>query len=71
MQPGVSLHEAEQTMIYQGVRMLFVVSGMPSFLGLVTTTDLHGDRQMALVHERGDERRQHKRRETRLQRTRA
>lgn len=53
IQPGTSLRQAEQMMVYQGVRMLFVVSDMPSFLGLITSTDLHGDRQMKLVHERG------------------
>jgi len=53
IQPGTTLRQAEQMMIYQGVRMLFVVSDMPSFAGLVTTTDLHGTRQMSLVHERG------------------
>ena len=51
--PQTSLRQAEQLMIYQGVRMLFVVTEMPSFDGLITTTDLHGDRQMRLVHERG------------------
>jgi len=51
--PETTLHQAEQMMIYQGVRMLFVVSDMPSFMGLVTSTDLHGDHQMSLVHERG------------------
>lgn len=51
--PDTTLHQAEQMMIYQGVRMLFVVSDMPAFVGLVTSTDLHGDRQMSLVHERG------------------
>lgn len=51
--PQASLHQAEQTMIYLGVRMLLVVSDMPSIEGLITTNDLHGDRQMALVHERG------------------
>lgn len=50
--PDASLHQAEQTMIFQGVRMLFVVSGMPAIEGLITTTDLHGDRQMALVADR-------------------
>jgi hypothetical protein len=39
-------------MIYQGVRMLFVVTDMPSIEGLITTTDLRGDRQMRIVHER-------------------
>ena len=39
-------------MIYQGVRMLFVVSDMPSLEGLITTTDLGGDRAMRIVGER-------------------
>jgi CBS domain-containing protein len=51
--PGALLSQAEQTMIYQGVRMLFVVSAMPAVEGLITTTDLHGDRQMKLIAERG------------------
>jgi len=51
-QPTTSLRQAEQTMIYLGVRMLFVVSDMPAFVGLVTSTDLHGDKQMRTVHER-------------------
>lgn len=50
--PGATLEQAEQAMIYQGVRMLFVVSDMPSITGLVTATDLHSDAQMRLVHER-------------------
>jgi hypothetical protein len=40
-------------MIYQGVRMLFVVTEMPAIEGLVTASDLHGDKQMRMVHERG------------------
>jgi len=51
--PGAGLHQAEQTMIHQGVRMLFVVTGLPSFVGLITTTDLAGDRALRTVHERG------------------
>lgn len=51
-QPSTTLLQAEQLMIYQGVRMLFVVTDMPSIEGLITTTDLRGDRQMRLVHER-------------------
>ena len=50
--PSTSLRQAEQMMIYLGVRMLFVVTDMPSIEGLITTTDLHGERQMRLVHER-------------------
>jgi CBS-domain-containing membrane protein len=51
--PSTQLRQAEQAMIYLAVRMLFVVSEMPQIAGLVTTTDLHGDRQMRIVHERG------------------
>ena len=50
--PLTSLRQAEQIMIYQGVRMLFVVSDMPAIVGMVTTTDLHGDAQMRLVQQR-------------------
>ena len=39
-------------MIYQGVRMLFVVSDMPSLEGLITSADLAGDRAMRIVSER-------------------
>jgi len=50
--PSTTLRQAEQIMIYEGVRMLFVVSDMPAIEGLVTTTDLHGDQQMRLVQQR-------------------
>jgi len=50
--PSTTLRQAEQIMIYQGVRMLFVVSDMPAIEGLVTSTDLHGDQQMRLVQQR-------------------
>jgi CBS domain-containing protein len=32
--------------------MLFVVSEMPSLQGLITTTDLHGDRAMRITQQR-------------------
>jgi CBS domain-containing protein len=51
--PRTTLRQAEQAMIYQGVRMLFVVTEMPLIEGLITATDLGGDRQMQVVHERG------------------
>jgi CBS-domain-containing membrane protein len=51
--PRTSLRQAEQMMIYQGVRMLFVVSDMPAIEGLVTSADLQGERPLSLVHERG------------------
>jgi hypothetical protein len=52
-QPSTTLRQAEQAMIYQGVRMLFVVTEMPAIEGLITATDMHGDKQMRAVHERG------------------
>lgn len=50
--PATTLRQAEQIMIYQGVRMLFVVSEMPSLEGLITTTDLRGDRAVRIVQQR-------------------
>lgn len=50
--PRTSLAGAEQMMIHQGVRLLFVVSDFPCIEGLVTSTDLLGDKPMRLVHQR-------------------
>jgi CBS-domain-containing membrane protein len=50
--PKTGLRQAEQAMIYLGVRMLFVVSEMPAIEGLITSTDLRGDKQMRVVSER-------------------
>ncbi len=51
--PSSTLAQCEQAMIAQGVRMLFVTTQLPAIEGLVTTTDLYGERQMRLVTERG------------------
>jgi predicted transcriptional regulator len=53
IQPGMSLNQAKQTMIYQGVRLLFVVETMPCVEGLITSTDLEGDRPMQEITRRG------------------
>lgn len=50
--PSITLREAEQIMIYQGVRMLFVVTEMPTVEGLITSTDLRGAKAMNVVNER-------------------
>ncbi len=50
--PTTALQRAEQFLIHQRVHMLFVVSEMPELQGLVTTTDLRGDRAMRTVQER-------------------
>jgi CBS domain-containing protein len=50
--PGISLAQAEISMIHQGVRLLFVVSHMPGVDGIVTAADLQGERPMQLVSRR-------------------
>jgi CBS domain-containing protein len=50
--PTTSLRQAEQVMIYQGVRMLFVVGRMPSLLGLITSHDIGGDRAVRVAQQR-------------------
>ncbi|OGB68156.1 MAG: hypothetical protein A2496_00035, partial [Burkholderiales bacterium RIFOXYC12_FULL_60_6] len=50
--PHISLDQAEQAMIHQGVRSLFVVSGFPCVDGLITLADLVGEKPMRLVNER-------------------
>jgi CBS domain-containing protein len=50
--PSTGLVQAEQQMIYQGVRMLFVVTDMPSIEGLITASDLRGEKPMRVVHAR-------------------
>ena len=50
--PDATLPNAEQLMIHQGVRLLFVVRDFPCVEGLVTTTDIWGDRPMRVVEQR-------------------
>lgn len=50
--PSATLAQAEQTMIFGGVRMLFVVTDTPALEGLITTADLRGDRAVRIVQER-------------------
>lgn len=50
--PAMPLIEAERSMIYQHVRMLFVITDMPSVVGLITTNDMRGARPMQVAHER-------------------
>ncbi len=50
--PSAPLSRAEQVMIHQGVRSLFVVSEFPCVEGLVTATDLIGDKPLRLVNQR-------------------
>ena len=50
--PSTSLHQVEQEMIFQGVRLLFVVKDMPIILGLITATDLQSDRPLRQAEEK-------------------
>ena len=50
--PDVTLPSAEQAMIHQGVRLLFVVKDFPCVEGLVTSTDLLGEKPMRVVNSR-------------------
>jgi len=51
--PDMLLAQARQVMIHQGVRLLFVVSEMPNVEGLITSTDLEGERPMQVIGSRG------------------
>jgi CBS-domain-containing membrane protein len=50
--PATQLRNAEQIMIHQGVRLLFVVRDFPCVEGLITANDLLGDKPMRAVHDR-------------------
>lgn len=50
---NTSIVEANQAMIARGVRSLLVVSGAGEVLGLVTARDIHGERPMQVVRQRG------------------
>ena len=50
--PAALLRQAEQTMVHLGVRALFVVSEMPVIEGLITSTDLQGEKPMRVVNAR-------------------
>jgi CBS domain-containing protein len=52
VQPATSLPNAELKMIHQGVRLLFVVSELPSVEGIVTAGDIQGDKPLRLVQQR-------------------
>ncbi|MFM2119793.1 MAG: hypothetical protein RL722_1261 [Pseudomonadota bacterium] len=51
--PGTGLRQAEQTMIFQGVRLLFVTEDTQGrVIGLLSHADLHGDRLVRATHDR-------------------
>lgn len=51
--PLESIEEAQHKMVHRGVRMLLVVDAKNTILGLVTTTDLMGEKPMQVIQNTG------------------
>ena len=51
--PGTSIDDAARFMMRRGVRMLLVLDGEEVLVGLVTATDIMGERPVTLAQERG------------------
>lgn len=51
--PLESIEEAQHKMAHRGVRMLLVVDAKNTILGLVTTTDLMGEKPMQVIQNTG------------------
>ena len=56
MGPCATLDAAEQRMIASGVRLLLVTDQSNSILGIITSTDLYGDRPVKYLQEVGGKR---------------
>jgi len=56
MGPCATLEAAEQRMIASGVRLLLVTDQSNSILGIITSTDLQGDRPVKYLQEVGGKR---------------
>jgi len=51
--PGMTVDEANRHMIHRGVRMLLVLDEQDLLAGLVTATDILGEKPVTLARERG------------------
>lgn len=51
--PGDTIHQAEERMIRRKVRLLFVIDSHDRVVGLVTSTDIYGEKPMRVVQSRG------------------
>ncbi len=51
--PGDTIRQAEERMIRRKVRLLFVMDGHDHVAGLITNTDIHGEKPMQIVQSRG------------------
>ena len=51
--PGDTIMQAEERMIRRKVRLLFVMDSQDRVAGLVTSTDIHGEKPLQIVQSRG------------------
>lgn len=51
--PGMTVDEANRYMIHRGVRMLLVLDEQDLLVGIVTATDILGEKPVTLARERG------------------
>jgi len=51
--PGDTIQQAEERMIRRKVRLLFVMDSHDRVAGLITSTDIHGEKPMQIVQSRG------------------
>jgi CBS domain-containing protein len=51
--PGDSIKQAEERMVRRKVRLLFVMDGEDRVAGLITNTDIRGEKPMQVVQSRG------------------
>jgi CBS domain containing-hemolysin-like protein len=51
--PGDTLAQVETRMMRRKVRLLFVMNTEDRVVGLITSTDIHGEKPMQVVHSRG------------------
>ncbi len=58
IEPGRSIEEANDAMIHRGIRLLFVLGADQRLAGLVTATDILGEKPLRLAVERGVPRRE-------------
>jgi CBS-domain-containing membrane protein len=53
IRPEISIEIATQRMKHRGVRMLLVTDDKDDIIGLITSTDLQGEKPLQLVQQRG------------------
>lgn len=51
--PGDTIRQAEERMIRRKVRLLFVMDSLDRVAGLITSTDIHGEKPLQIVQSRG------------------